>query len=252
MGKGFRRNRKGARKGGKKMTFAKRVLAVLNGQRELKAGVPLAGNIADVRQDISAATRATNILPVLGTITQGNGENNRIGNQIMLKKIVIRGYYKMSLPSGSAAASRILIRSAIMRQRNISDASSLVSGALAVNYGNLLEPASSYTGSVGDFNTPWNRDAVVIRKEFKRTVTTDFIPAPATNAEGLAESYVFFNYTMTFGQGKLINYQNDVVNTSLDFPFFLAHSASAMGSLVVLPTNAVTFNYIATPYFYDN
>lgn len=252
MPKGFRRNRKGGRKGGQKpkMSFAKRVLSVLNKQRELKVGNPLNVNISNVRQDITALTRTTNVVGLLSSIVQGTGEDNRIGNQIHLKKIVIRGYYKMNLPTGSAAASRILIRNAICRQRNILDARTLTTGTVAMNYDILLENDAAYTGAVSDYNTPWNKENLVVRKEFKRSISTDFISG-STNAEGLAESYVFFNYTMTFGKGKLLTYRSDVAATPEDFPFLMLQSASALGSSVVLPVDAVSFNMVATPYFYD-
>ena len=251
--KSFRRNRKGAgrRSNRPKMTFAKKVLNVLNGQRELKVGTPLQTNIADVRQDITALTRTTNVVPILGNIVQGTGESNRIGNQITLKKIVVRGYYKMSIPTGTGLGSRILIRNAVMRQRNILDAATITSGTVGANYGIMLEPGSAYTGAVADYNTPWNKDAFIIRKEYKRSITTDYTPATAANAEGLAESYVFFNYTMTFGKGKTLHYRSDVAASTEDFPYFMVHSASAIGSGIVLPAGAVTFNVVATPYFYD-
>jgi len=142
MPKGFRRNRKGARRGANKakMSFAKRVLSVLNKQRELKVGNPLGINVTDIRPDITASTRLTNVQPILAQIVQGTGENNRIGNEITLKKIVIRGYFKMTLPTGSAGASRILIRAAILRQRNVLDAQSLVTGTINPNYTSMLEP----------------------------------------------------------------------------------------------------------------
>lgn len=254
MPKSFRRNRKGAgrRSNRPKMTFAKKVLSVLNKQRELKVGAPLNINITDVRQDITALTRPTNVVPLLSSIVQGTGEDNRIGNTITLKKIVIRGYYKMNLPTGSANASRILIRNAIMRQRNILDARTLTAAtSVSLNYDILLESDSAYTGAVGDYNTPWNKENCVVRKEFKRSISTDYTPATATNAEGLAESYVFFNYTMTFGKGKTLTYRSDVAAYPEDFPFFMLQSASAMSSAVVLPTGAVSFNMVATPYFYD-
>lgn len=253
MSKNFRRNRKGGRRASKKpkMSFAKRVLSVLNTQRELKVGTPMAVNISNVRQDITAVNRLTNVVPLLSSIVQGDGEDNRQGNKITLKKIVIRGYYKMNLPTGSANASRILIRNAIMRQRNILDARTLTSGTVALNYDILLENDSPYTGAVGDYNTPWNKENCVVRKEFKRAVSTDFIGTIPANAEGLAESYVFFNYTMTFGKGKTLTYRSDVASYPEDFPFFMLQSASALGSTVVLPTDAVSFNMIATPYFYD-
>jgi len=253
MPKGFRRNRKVGRRVSKapKMSFAKRVLSVLNKQRELKVGNPFAGNITDVRPDITALTRLTNVCGLLPLIAQGTGENNRIGNEIILKKIVMRGYFKMNLPTGSASASRILIRAAILRQRNVLDSQSLITGTINPNYTSMLEPGTSYTGSVGDFNTPWNKESFVVRKDFKRAVSTDYISSPAADAQGLAESYVFFNYTMTFGKGKHLNYRSDAAQSPEDFPFWMALSASTMSSAVVLPAGAITFNYVATPYFYD-
>jgi len=253
MPKGFRRNRKGARKGANKakMSFAKRVLSVFNKQRELKCGAPLNVNISDIRPDITAVNRPTNVVPLLSSIVQGTGEDNRLGNEITLKKIVIRGYYKMNLPTGSAAASRILIRNAVMRQRNILDARTLTAAtSVSLNYDILLESDSAYTGSVGDYNTPWNKDNCIVRKEFKRAVSTDFISG-STNAEGIAESYVFYTYTMTFGKGKVLHYRSDVAAYPEDFPFFMLQSASAMSSAIVLPVGAVSFNMVATPYFYD-
>lgn len=253
MAKGFRKIRKRVRRGPKraKVSFPSRVLQVLNRQRELKCGVPLVGNIADVRPDITALTRTTNTLPIMATIAQGTGENQRIGNQITLKKIVIRGYYKMTLPSGSALASRYLIRNMIVRQRNINDAATITTGTISAAYGLILEPSNGYLGSVSDYMTPVNKDAFVVRKEYKRSISSDFIPAPATNAEGLADSYVFFNYTMTFGKGKNLRYRTDVATTSEDFSHFMMHSATTIGSGVIPPAGAITFNYVATPYFYD-
>lgn len=253
MPKGFRRNRKGARKGARKaqMSFSKRVLSVLNKQRELKVGNPLQINVADVRQDITAVNRTTNVLQILSSIVQGDGEDNRQGNKIILKKIVIRGYYRMNLPAGSSNAARFLIRNAVLRQRNILDARTLTAGVVAPNYDILLENDQPYTGAVGDYMTPWNTSNFVVRKEFKRSISTDFVGAASANAEGLAESYVFYNYTMTFGKGKELTYRSDVAAYPEDFPFFLMQSASVLGSTVVPPAGAVLFNMVATPYFYD-
>lgn len=253
MPKGFRKMRKRVRKGFKRptMSFPKRVLSVLNKQRELKVGSPLAVNISDVRQDITALNRLTNVVPLLSSIVQGNGENDRIGNRITLKKIVIRGYYRMNLPAGSSTAARFLIRNAVMRQRNVVDSRSLTAGTISLNYDILLENDAAYTGAVGDYMTPWNRDNFCVRKEFRRSISTDFVGAASANAEGLAESYVFYTYTMTFGKGKELHYRSDVANYPEDFPYFMLQSASTLGSVVVPPAGAVLFNMIATPYFYD-
>lgn len=251
--KGFRRNRKGGRKGSKtpKMSFSKRVLSVFNKQRELKCGTPLTHAIIDVREGITLANRATNQLAILGPIAQGDDEFQRQGNQITLKKIVMRGYYRIQYPVGSAINCRLLIRNFIMRQRSVEDAQLLLNGTLNMNYNNLLEPANSYLGAVADYNTPINRDAFVVKKQFKRILTSEY-DSVALDAVGTQESYVFFNYTMTFGKGKELRYRTGGATYPEDFPYFLAHSASYLGSNIAPSVGIIGFNLTSTPYFFDD
>jgi len=253
--KGFRRNRKGGRRGAKKpkMSFAKRVLSVLNVQRELKCGIPVTHFITDVREGIVFGNRLTNQLAVMAPISQGTGEDQRIGNKITLKKIVMRGYYKINFPVANTNNCRVLIRNLIMRQRNINDASQITGANALMNYNTILEPASPYVGAVADYNTPINRDSFVVKKQFKRIMTaeTDGSATSATAILGTSETYVFFNYTMTFGKGKELNYRTGGATFPEDFPYFLAHSASALGSNTVLGSSICGFNLTCTPYFYD-
>lgn len=250
--KGFRRNRKGARGGSKKpkMSFAKRVLSVIRPQRELKCGTPLTGAITDVREGITLVNRTTNVMGLLAAIPQGTAEYQRIGNAITLKKIVIRGYYRLQLPIGAAANTRILVRNFIWRQRNIIDAATLTSGAVAMNYNLILEPANAYLGSIADYNTPVNTDSFIVKKQYKKIMTAEY--DGTANALGMAESYVFFNYTMTFGKGKALHYRTDGATSPEDFPYFMCHSAAPLGSGTALAVGLVGFNYTATPYFFDD
>jgi len=256
MPKGFRRNRKGVRRGAKKpkMPFAKRVLSVLNKQRELKVGTPLSYFITDVRDGITAANRATNTLQILNAIPQGTDENQRVGNSITLKKIVIRGYYRLQFPVGNALNCRVLLRSLIMRQRNIDNSELITSGAFAANYNTILEPANAYLGSVQDFNTPINTDAFVVKKQWKKIMTAEYSgnAVGSTPALGTSETYLFFNYTMTFGKGKNLHYRTGGAGFPENFPYFLSHSASYLGSNTPLDVGAVGFNCTMTPYFFDD
>jgi len=253
--KGFRRNRRRVRRVPKKtqMPFAKRVLSVLNKQRELKVGQPLSYFITDVRDAISAATRPTNMLQILGAIPQGVDEMQRIGNTITLKKIVIRGYYRLQFPVGNSLNCRVLLRSMIMRQRNIENSELLTSGAFLANFNTMLEPANSYLGSVADYNTPINSDAFVVKKQWKKIMTAEYAGTSvgSTPALGTSETFFFFNYTMTFGKGKELNYRTGGAGFPEDFPYFLCHSASYLGSNTLLDTGAVGFNCTMTPYYYD-
>jgi len=256
MPKGFRRNRKGVRRGSKqpKMPFAKRVLSVLNKQRELKVGAPQNIFITDVRDGITAANRLTNTLQILPTIPQGTDEMQRIGNSITLKKIVLRGYYRLQFPTGNQFNARVLVRSMILRQRNIENSEIIVNGTLPANYNTLLEPATPYVGSVQDYNTPINTDAFVVKKQWKRIMTAEYAGTSvgSTPALGTQESYFFFNYTMTFGKGKALHYRTGGSALPENFPYFIMHSASYLGSNTPLESSVVGFNCTATPYFYDD
>lgn len=136
-----------------------------------------------------------------------------------------------------------------MRQRSINSAENLI-GGLGMSYNNILEPSTPYLGAVADYNTPINRDCFVVKKQFKRIMTSDFElnTSPILGADG---TYVFFNYTMTFGKGKELNYRTGGATQPDDFPYILAQSASALGSNVALGAAVVGFNLTCTPYFYD-
>lgn len=257
MPKGFRKNRvrRPRRSTKPKMSFSKRVLSVVNKQRELKVGSPVTHFITDVREGITNGNRATNQLQILSSIPQGVNESERIGNSITLKKIVMRGYYRLQFPIGTHLNSRVLLRTLIMRQRSQGNASLILNGSQLMNYNNLLEPSAPYTGAVSDFNVPINSDAFIVKKQWKKILTAevsnvwgdpDMVPALGT--EG---TYHFFNYTMTFGKGKNLNYRTGGAIDPEDFPYFLAHSASNLGSNAALGGSLVGFNLTCTPYFYD-
>jgi hypothetical protein len=155
----------------------------------------------------------------------------------------------MNFPVGGSANTRVLIRNLILRQRNINDSFQITSGTTPMNYGTILEPAQPYLGVVADYNTPINRDSFIVKKQFKRAISSDY--DGTSFADGVAESYVFFNYTMTFGKGKELNYRTGGSTYPEDFPYFLAQSASNLGSNTALATGLVSFALTCTPYFYD-
>lgn len=148
MRKGFRGNRKRVRRVAKKakMSFSSRVLSVVNKRQDLKVGQVLSYAITDVREAISAINRLTNVMRILPDITQGTQEFSRIGNRITLKKIVMRGYYRIQYPIGSTSNSRILIRNLVLKQRSVLNAGQLTAGTTPIDYNLMLEPANPYSG----------------------------------------------------------------------------------------------------------
>lgn len=253
MRKSFRGNRKRVRRVAKKakMSFASRVLSVVNKRQDLKVGQVLSYAITDVREAISAINRLTNVMRILPDIGQGTQEYSRIGNRITLKKIVMRGYYRIQYPIGSQFNSRILIRNLILKQRSVLNSSLLTAGTVTADYNLLLEPANAYSGGVPDYNTPVNANAFIQKKQFKRCITAEY-DGVVGNGLGTADSYVFYNYTMTFGKGKVLNYGTDGAAQPTDFPYFMCHSATNLGSAAALAGSLISFNMTCTPYFTDD
>uniref|UniRef100_UPI0040475EEC hypothetical protein n=1 Tax=Flavobacterium sp. TaxID=239 RepID=UPI0040475EEC len=254
--KGVRRPRRYARKstGG---TFAKRVVAVLNQNRELKVSRPFS---VPVNTGVIGSINGPQLIQVMPDIGQGDGEMDRNGNQIMLKKIVVRGYYKQTFPILSNNDTRATIRHMLLKQRNSESAAEVLNVALNPNLflaGSILENSASYLGSIEDFNTPINASAFICRKQIKKVMSAPmgiFNPAPAFDEAGgdLDSSYYMFQYTITFGKGKKLHYRNAAASAPANFPYFIAHAASPLGSNVALPLNSVVYNMTTTAYFFDS
>uniref|UniRef100_UPI004047896F hypothetical protein n=1 Tax=Yoonia sp. TaxID=2212373 RepID=UPI004047896F len=240
-----------------KNTFAKRVVSVLNKQRELKVSRPYSVPVnTNVNGDITGA----NLIQVMPDIGQGDGEMDRTGNQIMLKKVVVRGYYKQTFPILSNGDSRATVRHMLLKQRNSESAAEVLNVASNPNLflaGGILENSASYLGSIEDFNTPINTSAFICRRQLKKVMSAPvgtFNPAPSFDEAGgdLGSSYYMFQYTITFGKGKKLFYRNQAAVAPANFPYFIAHGASALGSNIALPLNSVVYNHTATAYFFDS
>ncbi len=251
MTKAFRRKApRGQRKKRPRISFNKRVLSVLNSQRELKVSVPN-GSEHTVEQQISHP--AGSLIGIMPPIAQGDNEYQRSGNQITLKKIVINAYYMLAFPIADNADTRALIRHMIVKQRN-SNASNILDGTTPFLENNVLENSSPYTGGITNFNTPINRNGFTVRKQIKRIMS-------CPNSQGLTnqntgsinKSYFMVTYTMTFGKGKKLNYRTAGSNQPADFDYFLMHSASPMGEDTFFhDSTPVYYTQTATAYYYDS
>ncbi len=233
--------------------FSKRVLAVINRQRELKVSRPLSLTGEPVSPDISAG----DLVKIMPDIAVGDAEFNRTGNEITLKKIVINAYYAQTFPVGSNNDSRAMVRSMITRQRNCESAGELLGGNALFLENTILENAQPYSSGITSYLTPINHTAFVVRKQFKKIMTAPVAQivggVPTSQSGGSTDSsYFMIQYTMTFGKGKKIYYRNTGTNAPANFPYFLMHSASALNSAVSPTLGSVLYNQTATAYFFDS
>lgn len=225
----------------RKANFSKRVLSVLNNQRELKTSIHSVPVNTDVFEDITQPR----LIKMFPDIQQGVNEYQRVGNSIILKKLVVRGYYKHQFPDAIPTNARAIIRHMVLKQRNCNSADNILTGQTAFLQNTFLEQASAYLGNIESFQTPINKTAFIVRKDMKKVNTFGSLNGP------LDDSYWMFQYTLTFGKGKKLNYRTSGAIQPADFPYFLAHSAASLGSNVGLSANTCTFNMTTTAYYYD-
>lgn len=244
----YRKTTKNSRKRSKysKMSFSKRVLSVVNKQRELKVSKPLS-----ILTEVDAPITTPNLVAIMPSIPQGDGEYNREGNEITLKKIVINGYYNQTFPTLTNNDSRAMVRHLVLRQRG-TNADDVINLANSFDQNQILENSGGYLGSIQDFNTPVNKSAFIVRKQLKRVMSSPATSTALQDTGNVDNSYWMVSYTITFGKGKKLRYKSGTENQPQAFPYFLAHSASALGSNTPLSQGAVQFTSTATAYYYDS
>ncbi len=110
MGKYTKRTRKGK---ARSKNFRQKVLSIVQQQKEMKVAT-----FSILDGFVASAIESGDLRNLQPIIPQGTDSNNRLGDSIMLKRVVIRGYYRTSTPGFSNAASnaRIQLRQFIMSQ----------------------------------------------------------------------------------------------------------------------------------------
>lgn len=241
-----RRFRKKSKK--PRLSFDKRVLSVLNGQRELKVSRPSSEEI-----EVTSGVGNNSYLSIMPPISQGDNEYQRSGNQITLMKLVINSYYCNTFPVDSNRKTRPMVERWILKQKN-SNANNILTGATPFLVNNFLENSQAHTGTITNFNTPVNKNAFTVRRQRKRV-----LPAPNSqgvtnqNTGGIDKSFWMVTDTLTFGKGKKLNYRTSGATDPVDFDYFLVHQASPMGEPGYLAGETpVYYTQTVTAYYYDS
>lgn len=236
-----------------KLSFDKRVLSVINKQRELKV----------VRQSYTYPVQTfidnsvSSVMPVLPDIPQaGNSGSSsanaqefyRDGNQINLKKVVLRWWISMK-PGTDPELARQLVRHMIVRQKSTSG-SELVQNPTQFELNFLLEQAQAFTGQIENFNTPINKAAFVSRYDKKSYISQPNYDAGNTLSGGDSQNaFKFGQKTITFGKGKTITYASGANDYATNFPYVQLMAAITTSGA---DTAGLTFNYTSTAYFHDS
>lgn len=222
---GTRKRRRGVRKA----TFDRRVLSVLSKQQELKFthtsfGPAQLGNIIDQTNGLWTLEPA---------IPQGNGEYQRQGNAINLKKMVLDMYVNMEPNplsteydvTNSVRNTSNIIRLMILKQKNSQSGDDVVNGINSFQTGNLLENSTSYSGTVLNSLQDVNRTAFVLKRQRRIKLSPNIVVYTGGNynVDNAADMCRKVRFVIRFGKaGKKLTYKTGGANTSQNFPYFLA------------------------------
>jgi len=232
-----------------RISFDKKVLAVVDKQRELKVSRPYS-----IQTDVGSGITLANCIGIMPPISQGDNEYQRSGNQITLKKLVINAYYTNVFPVDANVNTRPMVRRFIIKQKN-SSAANIINGTTPLLVNNFLENSQAYAGSITDYNTPVNKNAFTVRREKKRVLPCPNSQGPTNqNTGSIDKSFWMISEELTFGKGLKLNYRTSGTADTTDFDYFLAHQASPMGELPYGPgiSTPVYYTQTVTAYYYDS
>lgn len=249
----FRKKHAKKRTTAPRMSFNKRVLSVINRQRELKVAtlsgeLPIQGviNNSTILQVMPAVPQAGNT----GSGSSAAQEFYRDGNSITLKKIKIRAWITQKVPA-DGARTRYVVRHLILRQRSADAQSVLANGGADFQTNLLLENAQAFTGTIPSLQLPVNKSAFVARYDKRH-----YLSSPTINQAQLdidadqINNFKMIQKTLTFGKGMKLNYGTGGSELSQNFPYFMALGAATPEG--VPADSGLTFNYTATAYFFDS
>lgn len=240
------------RKTAPRMSFDKRVLSVFNKQRELKVA-KLEGSL-NILGDITGISllKVMPSIPQAGNTGAGNANQEfyRDGNSVTLKKIVIRGWITQKVPS-DGARSRYVVRHMILRQRSANATDVLANSGADFQSGQLLENSTSFIGDIPSLQTPVNKSAFVTRYDKRHYLSSPTINQSQLDIDGdQTNSFKMIQKTLTFGKGMKLQYGTGGSIDSQTFPYIMTLGASTVDG--VPADSGLTFNYVATAYFFDS
>lgn len=209
MPRGYKRR---PRKGPKGPTLNKRLATV---ERQLRAGretkiVRVSGEI-----NFSSVINTSKLLNILPDIPQSTASSGRIGNEIRLKKLVIKSWMRYApldvnnrVPLNEAI---IMARAFILRQKDQMSSPGLLTGSNFVGDALLESGEFNQANEFRNVMSPLNKDLFVAKQDrkFQLTNATD-TSDPNSDAEANPYPFKINNKTITFGKmGKKLTYLNE-------------------------------------------
>jgi len=156
-------------------------------------------------------------MQLMPNILNGTSNSTKIGNQIRLKSLRVRGVLTCTISQTTANNTRFGVRLLILRAKRFSDYLQTTTD-FATNYTRLLEGTNTgFLGSLAQFNTPINKDyfSVVMEKKYYITLSQG-----ASTAE-MFNTTKFINFTVPYSK-RLLNYdENFDSDTPVNYPYVM-------------------------------
>lgn len=183
-------------------TFVKQVQSIISKNNEDKS-VFLAGPVTQYNSGISVASDINFLLP---DVSQGTGENNRIGDQIRAKKLIIDGLINMNMAYGASSSStRLAVRVFIVQPKLFTDRATI-----SANFSSwlpyLLRKGGSgvpFAGEVADLFAPVNTELITCYYDKIHFMTVPYMLTQAGQQE-TAYSYRHFRKELKIKNKKLM------------------------------------------------
>ena len=190
-------------------------------------------------------------------IPQSVEEGGRIGQEIRLKRLIIKSWIQYAPDDANNRVPRneanVMARHFILKQKDqMSSAGLLLAGIFVEN--ELLESgAFSQANEFRNIMSPVNRDVFTVRGDRKKRIT-NAVDTTDSNVDADANpgNFIQFNKTLTFGKlGKKLTFSRDAgVLQPVQFPYVMtAGYCNTNGTTA--PFSAALMSYDITAYYTD-
>lgn len=218
-------------------------------------GTQINSNYFDIFPDI---TQSQN--PADPNQQSGSKYNTRIGNQINLKSIDIKGWVNYSIPEvieTDPKDHKIAVRLMILSQKRnnaVTESYKNMSNALLRNSASSVQNVGQFNGYPLDLKRPINRDVYTVHHDEIIYLTAPVTLVGTTSVEMSARpsSLKFFEKRITFGKnGKKIVYSNRSSNSPENFGLFGVIGYASCTQNVVPSAQTVSLTYTAEASYTD-
>lgn len=197
--------------------FVRNVKAVISSLTEDKYAYTTSGN--SLIKFNSGIDTTGDVQAIIPAISQGTGDNNRIGDQIRGKTLTISGHVKLDVNevNDSTKLPNVAVRMMIVSIKNRPSYDQVT--ATAAPFATLLKKGGNtvgFTGLLSDLHAPINRDVFTVHHDKKFYLRQDYINAIGPSvpsqyvAQDVSKTVKFFKLKVPCK--KIMKYDEDVAS----------------------------------------